>query len=51
MLIDAHTHFDLFSENEALALAETKQYRIFYFHWFLWGPILPSVLKFYFQII
>ena len=29
MLIDAHTHFDLFGENEALALAEIKQYRIF----------------------
>ena len=28
MLIDAHTHFDLFGENEAQALAEIKQYRI-----------------------
>ncbi len=29
MLIDTHTHFDLFGENEPLALAEIKQYRIF----------------------
>ena len=29
MLIDAHTHFDLFGENETQALAEIKQYRIF----------------------
>lgn len=29
MLIDTHTHFDLFGENETLALAEIKLYRIF----------------------
>lgn len=29
MLIDTHTHIDLFGENEAQALSEIKQYRIF----------------------
>lgn len=29
MLLDTHTHFDLFGENEVQALAEIKQYRIF----------------------
>jgi TatD DNase family protein len=29
MLIDTHTHIDLFGENENLALAEIKQYHIF----------------------
>jgi TatD DNase family protein len=29
MLIDTHTHLDLFGENETQALAEIKQYRIF----------------------
>ena len=29
MLIDTHTHLDLFGENESQALAEIKQYRIF----------------------
>ena len=30
MLIDTHTPIDLFGENESQALAEIKEYRIFY---------------------